>query len=63
MGQEVEGGMWCPRCNAPRMGCGFRVSDAVPVVDRALLSFGAALGGGKREKYVCTTCGAPLARK
>ena len=43
MGQKARGGLWCPACNAPRVGCGIRVPDPVPVIDLAQLSFGAAL--------------------
>lgn len=63
MGQKARGGLWCPACNAPRVGCGIRVPDPVPVIDLAQLSFGAALVATKHEKHVCATCETPLVRR
>jgi hypothetical protein len=63
MGQKARGGLWCPACNTPRVGCGIRVPDPVPVIDLALLSFGAVLDARKHEKHVCATCGIPLVYK
>lgn len=64
MGQKMKGGLWCPSCQAPRMGVKnrhrVRNTFAAPL---AVVSYGAALGAGKREKYVCTTCGTPLIRR
>lgn len=63
MDETERGERWCPVCNASRVGCGIRIPNPGPVIDLALLSFGAALVARKDETHVCATCGKPLVRR
>lgn len=64
MGQKVKGGLWCPSCNAPRMGVKnrHRVRNTASGI---LFPFTGGLSayGGKRERYVCNVCGTSLVHK